>query len=236
MILGAVLLGDIAVAGAQENPLFSCAFPDQLGTPIPGTSSDRVTEQLYAEDLARYFEEQDDLHDFYSIAAQVIPTLLVAMLFAETVRGLHGDLRLAGVAVFTAVALVGEGFAIRGVTGAGDHYPDAFLTMVGLSAAAGGVVWVAVTPSLAQLVKRRRPALELPTQVAATALTVLFVMWAAGVVSPEYIHDSPPPRPSSLGDYGGPAVTRFELGELGEAPQRRLLAAICERLDAASGP
>jgi hypothetical protein len=48
MILGAVLLGDIAVAGAQENPLFSCAFPDQLGTPIPGTSSDRVTEQLYA--------------------------------------------------------------------------------------------------------------------------------------------------------------------------------------------
>jgi hypothetical protein len=133
--------------------------------------------------------------------------------------------------------LVGEGFAIRGVTGAGDHYPDAFLTMLGLSAAAGGVVWVAVTPSLAKWIKGRRPALELPVQAAATALTVVFVLWAVGVVSPDYISDSPPLRPASLGDFGDRDVSSFELTELGEAPQRRLLAAICERLDAAiTGP
>ena len=229
--LGAVLVGDIAVAGAQEEPLFSCAFPDQIGTAVPATASDRLLEQLYGEDLARYFEEQDDLHDFYSIAAQVIPALLVAMLFA-TVRGVYDDLRLAVISGFTAVSLVGEGFAIRGVTGAGDHYPDAFLTMLGLSAAAGGVVWVAVTPSLAKWIKGRRPSLELPAQVTATALTVIFVLWAVGVVSPEYISDSPPARPAALGDFGNPGASTFELRELGEAPQRRLLAAICERLDA----
>jgi hypothetical protein len=90
-------------------------------------------------------ESQDDLHDFYSIAAQVIPALLVAMLFAQSLPKLHPHVQVGGLALVTFVAVVGEGFALRRVLGQGDEYPDLFFTIAGIAASGAGVLWVAVT-------------------------------------------------------------------------------------------
>jgi hypothetical protein len=219
-----------ALAQGASTDLAPCAWPDPFAEIATDPGLSRLREQEYGEALSEYFDEQDNLHDFYSIAAQVIPTLLVAMLFAQSLPKLRPHVRLGGLALFTFVALVGEGFALRRVLGEGDDYPDLFLTIAGIAAGAAGVLWVAVTPLLVPLADRVRSGMGASVEIGAPVLMVVFTFWAVGAVFPDYVSESAPRRPAILGDFINPGSSRFELEELSQAPQRRTLEAICQRL------
>ena len=223
------LLAVAALAQESSGEFMPCAWPDPS---LLQSSSDlsRLDWQQYGEDLSAYFEGQDNLRDFYPIAAQVIPALLVAMLFAQSLPKLHPHVQVGGLALFTFVAVVGEGFALRRVLGEGDEYPDLFFTIAGIAASGAGVLWVAVTPLVAPFADRLRSGMGTAVQIGVPALMVIFMFWAVGTVFPDYVVGDPPSRPGSLGDFGNPVTTRFELEELTQVPQTRALEAICERL------